>query len=905
MSGVCIICEHIVKRTFCIEWIVGKSTPPSHIADLLEDEPVHPEPAPFIPDHAPLHPKGYLSDVEEEDDVEEDPKEEPESEPEPELEFASFAQVTPDNMNSFDDDLSELDSALREEILSRSKMGQLVVDLSRQFQEMKEEDARVENKVLKEMLKTAQERAEYHRESAEYYRYCLARVSWHHHHLSRWDFKTKRHLPRDMHYRQVPYNLATDPAVRARSDDPYVTARDADNIPARDDDDDLVSLEDPQTIPPKAISQAAIEQLITQRVNAALTADRAARNTVGGSKENVGGNRGQEMVPTEKKKVEAYIRGLFENVKEETTSSKPATMNEVVRMAHTLMEQKLQPKNERVAEGNKRRWENSQSGNMNNHINNRGNYRDNSRHHQYNNQRQGNARAMITAQNKGVGQGGPAPKCNRYGSHPRATSMGRSGIRRGIIREGSGYCKKVVHIPVKNKTLVVEGGREELAERSLKDLSVIRDLPKVFPEDLLGLPPPRQVEIRIELVLGAAPVARAPYRLASIKIKELSNKEEHGEHLKTIMELLKKEQLYTKFLKCDFWLDSGFRAVLMQRDKVIAYASQQLKTHKENYMTHDLELGAVKELNMRQRRWIKLFSDYDCEIHFHPVKANVVADSLSQKEGERPLRVRSLVMTVHERIIMDFIVGLLWTPSGYNSILVIVDRLTNSTHFLPVKTTDNMEKLTQLCMKEIVCRHGVPILIISDRDSKFTSSWDRHLLLVELSYNNRYHASIKAAPFEALYGRKCRSPVCWSEETGKLSSRYVGSFKIIDRIGPMAYNLEQSDELCGIHNIFHVSNLKKCLANENLIILLEEIQLDDKLHFIEEPVEIMDRELKQLKHRRISIVKVRWNSRRGSEFTWKREDYFKSKYPHLFLRKRKASKAKRAPERRSFKGRRM
>nr|GEU85856.1 putative reverse transcriptase domain-containing protein [Tanacetum cinerariifolium] len=384
------------------------------------------------------------------------------------------------------------------------------------------------------------------------------------------------------------------------------------------------------------------------------------------------------------------------------------------------------------------------------------------------------------------------------------------------------------------------------------------------------------------------------------------------------------------------------------------------------------------------RRWIKLLSDYDCEIRYHPGKANVIADALSQKERE-PIRVMTLVMTVHpslheqicnaqygaleknnveeenlgrlikpifkihpdgtryhdkriwlpkfgglrdlimhgshkskysihpgsdkmyqdlkqlywwpnmkadiatyvsvcltfakvkaehqkpscllqqpeipvwewERITMDFIVGLLRTPSGYDSIWVIVNRLTKSAHFLPVKTTDSMEKLTQLYIKEIVDRHGVPISIISDRDSKFTSrfwrslqealrtrldmstayhpetdgqseriiqtledmlracvidfrgSRDRHFPLVEFSYNNSYHASIKAAPFEALYGRKCRSPVCWSE---------------------------------------------KCLPDESLIIPLDEVQLDDKLHFIEEPAEIMDREVKRLRQSRIPIV---------------------------------------------------
>ncbi|GJY39164.1 putative reverse transcriptase domain-containing protein [Tanacetum coccineum] len=239
----------------------------------------------------------------------------------------------------------------------------------------------------------------------------------------------------------------------------------------------------------------------------------------------------------------------------------------------------------------------------------------------------------------------------------------------------------------------------------------------------------------------------------------------------------------------------------------------------------------------------------------------------------------------------------------------------------------------------------------------FRSSWDRHMPLVEFSYNNSYHASIKVAPYEDLYGRKCRSPVCWSvvgdiQLTGpelirettekivqiknrlltarsrqksymdrrtnpleievgdmvllkvspwkgavhfgkrkKLSPCYIGLFRILATVGLVAYTLELPEELKGIHSTFNVSNLKKCLAEGDIVVPMNEIQLDDKLHMIEEPVEIVDREVKRLKQSRIPIVKVHCNLQRGPEFTWEREDQIKKKYPHLFTSKDEAWKA--------------
>ncbi|GKA88113.1 putative reverse transcriptase domain-containing protein [Tanacetum coccineum] len=648
-------------------------------------------------------------------------------------------------------------------------------------------------------------------------------------------------------------------------------------------------------MPPNSapMTQAAIHQMIKESVDAAIAAERARQLNVKNDASGSGPVRGQDIAPVVRKctfvgfmkRKPAVFRGVKGAVKFEmkkfkewstklwnlkvisgmmdgltdisgsylckVTFSKPADLNEPVRMAHKLMEQKSQARDAGILEGKKRKWESIQSGNGSG----KGNQKDNSRQTLQNSQKQG--------------------KHHRESTWQILIELGTFDVIIGmdwlVKHDAVIVCgEKVVCKPYGNKMLIVESdkGVSRLKEKRLEDVPVICDFPEVFPEDLLGLPPPRQVEFRIGLVPGAAPVARAPYRLASSKMRELSvqlqellekglirssllpwgapvlfvkkkdgsfrmcidyhelnkltvknhyplpridnlfdqlqgssvyskidmrsgyhqlrikeedipitafrtryghfefqvmpfgltnapavfmdlmnrvckpyldkffivfiddilvyskDEEEHGKHLKIILELLRKERFgvhvdpakieaikswaastmptevrqfirlvgyYRRFIEgfslisklltkltqkdkkyewgkqegeafqtlkqklCnapilalpegmkDFmvYYDAslkGYGAVLMQREKVIAYAFRQLKVHEENYTTHNLKLGA-KELNLRQQRWIELLSDYDYEIRYHPGKANVMAEALSHKERIKPLRI--------------------------------------------------------------------------------------------------------------------------------------------------------------------------------------------------------------------------------------------------------------------------
>ncbi|GKD69505.1 putative reverse transcriptase domain-containing protein [Tanacetum coccineum] len=283
-------------------------------------------------------------------------------------------------------------------------------------------------------------------------------------------------------------------------------------------------------------------------------------------------------------------------------------------------------------------------------------------------------------------------------------------------------------------------------------------------------------------------------------------------------------------------------------------------------------------------------------------------------EHQRPsglLQQPKILKWKRDNITIDFITKLPRSKSGHDSVWVIVDKLTKLAYFLPTRKDYSMEKLERLYIDEVVTWQGVPMSIISDQDGWFTShfwqtlqkalgmrldtstayhpqvdgqsectiqtledmlracvidfggNWDVHLPLAEFSYNNSYHLSIRRKLLEFEVGDRVL-------------------LKLSPRKGMIHFG-KKGKLAPSVHDTFHVSNLKKCLADANLHVPLDEIKIDKTLRFVEELVKIMDREVRSLKRSRISLMKVRWNSKRGSEFTWEREEHMKSMYPQLFI----------------------
>nr|GEX35070.1 hypothetical protein [Tanacetum cinerariifolium] len=622
------------------------------------------------------------------------------------------------------------------------------------------------------------------------------------------------------------------------------------------------------------------------------------------------------------------------------------------------------------------------------------------------------------------------------------------------------------------KVLRVVGERQEEKARLLmsvktrdknqEEIIVVRDFPEVFSDDLSRLSPVWKIEFRIELIPGATPVVKSPYRLTPSELEELSGKlkelkdkdlrsgyhqlrvrednipkttfrtryghfkftvmpfsltnalaifidlmnrvcrpyldkfvivfiddiliyyktqEEHVEHLRIVLELLKKEKLYAMFSKCEFWLKevqflghmingNGIHVDLSKIEAVKNWKALRTLTEVRSFLglagyyrrfienfskiAKSLTILTLESLfdgpkdfvvycdasgiglgcMLMQRgaivftleiqdiiymcRWIKLFSDYDCKTRYHLGKANVVADALSRKEREAadefaglqrgldkmiehrsdrtlyyldqiwvPLKgeVRTLIMDeahkskhyVHlgadkmyydlrdrywwpgmkkdiaeyEGITMDFVTKLPRTSSGHDAIWVIVDRLTKSAYFLPMCEDYKMDRLARLYLNEIVVRHGMSISIISNRDSFFTSRFWQSMqegLGTRLDISTAYHPQTDESVVRQLCGLRLG-------KKRKLAPRFVGPFEIIEKVGPMAYRLDLLEKLNGVHDTFHVLNFKKSLADPTLQMPLDEIRVDAKLNFVEEPVGILDREFKKLKQSRIDIVK--------------------------------------------------
>nr|GEY51176.1 hypothetical protein [Tanacetum cinerariifolium] len=643
--------------------------------------------------------------------------------------------------------------------------------------------------------------------------------------------------------------------------------------------------------------------------------------------------------------------------------------------------------------------------------------------------------------------------------------------------------------------------------KQLKDVPIIRDFPEVFPEDLPGLPPARPMEFQINLIPGAAPVARAPYRLAPSEMKELSeqlqelfdkgfirpssspwrapvlfikkkdgsfrmcidyrelnkltvkncypilriddlfdqlqgyivyskidlrsgyhqlrvrekdvpktafrtryghyefqDKKEHVEHLKVILELLKKEKLYSKFLKSEFWIpkvqllghiinSKGIHVDPAKIESIKDWTSPKTLTEIRQFlglagyyrrfiegfskiaksMTKLTQKGIKFDWGEKKENAVQLIKQKFCSAPILALTEGsedfvVYCDashkgSEAQIEALKPKNLKNedvggmIRKDIPKEKLEPCADGTLclnsrsWLPCYGDLRSVIMHESHKSKYSIHPgsdKMYQDMKKLywwsnikadiatyVSKCLtcaklnaehqrpsRLIVARHGIPVSIICDHDGRFTSNFWKSFqkaLGTELSMSTAYHpktkararglfklsrtyydrqksyADLKRKPMEFKVGDRVMLKVSpWKRvvrfgKRGKLNPRYVGPFKVLAKVGKLIYKLELPQELSRVHHSFHVSNLKKCYADEPLVMPLEGIHIDDQLQFVEEPNKIMEQEIKRLKRSRIPLVKVRWNSRRGPEFTWECKDSFKQKYPQLFTNQASSS----------------
>ncbi|CAJ2651612.1 unnamed protein product [Trifolium pratense] len=436
------------------------------------------------------------------------------------------------------------------------------------------------------------------------------------------------------------------------------------------------------------------------------------------------------------------------------------------------------------------------------------------------------------------------------------------------------------------------------------------------------------------------------------------SEEEHEEHLRLVLQVLRDNKLYANPSKCDFWMEKvnflghviskeGIAVDPAKIDTVLSWKQPQTVTDIRSfvglagYYRRFIEgFAKIVALMTQLTRKDQPFAWTDkCEASFQLLKKLLTTSPvLVLPQSDEPYEVfcdasyqgLGCVLMQHKKAVAYA------SRQLKDSIWVIVDRLTKSAHFLAVKVTDTAEKLTDIYIAEIVKLHGIPSSIVSDRDPKFTShfwktlhdalgtklrmssayhpqtdgqtertnqsledllracvlddrgSWDDVLPLVEFTYNNSYHASIGMAPFEALYGRRCQTPLCWYQDgvgrvlkAKKLTPKFIGPYQITERIGKVAYRIALPPVLSRIHDVFHVSQLRKYTPDPSHVIKPDDIHLKENMSFEVPPIKIADRKMKLLRTKEIPLVKVIWNEATG-DATWELESKIKEQYPELF-----------------------
>ncbi|XP_073124289.1 uncharacterized protein [Henckelia pumila] len=544
------------------------------------------------------------------------------------------------------------------------------------------------------------------------------------------------------------------------------------------------------------------------------------------------------------------------------------------------------------------------------------------------------------------------------------------------------------------KQLVIDGCESFLASLSLtelparptiSDVDVVRDFEDVFPDDVAGIPPDREVEFSIDLVPGTVLISKAPYRLAPTEMKEIKEQiqelldkgEEHKQHLRTILELLRERKLLAKFDKCEFWLERvAFLGHIISKSGVEVDPSKVQAVKEWSVPRGASEIRSFLSLAGYYRKFIKGFSSIvvpltaltkknakffwspKCQENFDVLKealtsAPVLAMPSGQghfvdeiqrfglefyAEGRAPrISALSVKTTLFDRIRVAQAVDeqlSKWIrradERGSDLYSVVDGILLFSTAFHP-QTDGQSERVIQILENLLrACAFD------------FQGSWSR-LPLVEFAYNNSFQSTIGMAHYEALYGRKCRSPVLWDDigekselgpeivqqtidvvskirdrmktdqsrqksyadlrrrdlefsvgdhvfirvaplkgvmrfgKKGKLALRFVGPFEILDRVGTLAYRLALPPNLAGVHNVFHVSMLRKYISNPSHVLNLEPL-----LTYEERPDRIMGRQERRLRNKTIPMVKVKWLNHSDEEATWETEANIRTRYPKLF-----------------------